>query len=226
MAAAETSEPPATVYRVARQDGALRHSRITPADNRTGGAGNRYDVVGGGVLYAASTARTCFAETMSRFRPTPAMRELLREADPEEPQFMICGGVPQDWRLKRRIFDLEISNPLPFLDVENPSTLTHLEEELGQELLALGYQGNLDLSDIRNRDRRLSRAIAAWAYTAQDDVGTPLYSGVRYCSRVQDSQECWAIFEGTQVNVAKRRSIELSNADMKAVAQPWHLRPF
>jgi hypothetical protein len=226
MAVPKTSQPTGTVYRVARHDGALRHSEITPADNRSGRAGNRYDVVGGGVLYAASTVRTCFAETMSRFRPTPVMRALLRRQEPDEHHFMIVGGIPQDWRLQRRIFELQISDPLPFLDVESPSTLTHLEEELSHVLTALGYKDNLDLGDIRNRDRRLSREIAGWAYTAQDDVGTPLYSGIRYNSRVQPSQECWAIFDGTPVKVTATRTIELSNVDLKAVADSWDLHPY
>ncbi len=159
---------PATVYRLARHDAALRHSRITPIDNRSGSSGNRYDVVGGGVLYAATEVRTCYSETLARFHPTPKMRELLRKADPDEPQFMLCGGIAQDWRLQRRVFALSLRASLPFLDVETPATLSYLEGELSSELLALDYAGNLDLSDVRNRDRRLSRAIAAWAYTAQD----------------------------------------------------------
>lgn len=226
MASPEEVEPPETIFRIARHDGATLHSRITPADNRSGSAGNRYDVVGGGVLYGATVVRTCFSETLARFRPTPAMRVLLAKADPEEPQFMLCGGIPQDWRLQRRVFQLAVRDPLPFLNVESPETLAHLEEVLASELLALGYTGNLDLSDLRNRDRRLSRAIAAWAFTAQDDVGTALYSGIRYCSRVDDSRECWAIFEGTTVEVVGIRAIELNNPDLDVVARPWSLRPF
>jgi hypothetical protein len=126
-------------------------------------------------------------------------------------------------------FDLDmpfVGDPSRFLDVENPETLSFLERELSSELLALGYAGNLDLSDVRNRDRRLSRAIAAWAYTAQDDVGDALYSGIRYRSRVDDSRECWAVFEGTTVEVSSGRAIELSDPDLQAVADAWDLRAF
>lgn len=91
----ETVPPPPALCRVARTDGATRFSRISPADNRSAKAGNRYDVVGGGVLYGADLVETCFRETLARLRPTPRMRQLLQEADPDEPGFMMCGGVPQ-----------------------------------------------------------------------------------------------------------------------------------
>lgn len=222
----ETVPAPPALRRVARTDGATRFSRISPADNRSAKAGNRYDVVGGGVLYAADTVETCFRETLARFRPTPRMRQLLAEADPDEPGFMICGGVPQDWRLQRRVFTLSLDDALPFVDVENPATLQLLEEELSQELVSLGYTANLDLSDVRNRDRRLSRAIADWAYTAQDETGEPLYSGVRYHSRVDDSKVCWAVFDGTTIRVEHVQSIDLDDQDLQRVCHDWRLRPY
>lgn len=214
------------MFRVARADGAARFSQISPADNRSAKAGNRYDVVGRGVLYAADEVQTCFRETLARFRPTPKMRQLLQDADSDESGFMIVGGVPQDWRLQRRVFILSSENALPFVDVENPATLQALEEELSSELVSLGYTVNLDLSDVRNRDRRLSRAIAAWAYTAQDDTGEPLYSGIRYHSRVDDSKVCWAIFDGTGIRVERVHSIELDDADLEYVCHDWRLRPY
>ncbi|MEO8829036.1 hypothetical protein [Lapillicoccus sp.] len=134
--------------------------------------------------------------------------------------------MPQDWRLQRRVFILSSENALPFVDVENPATLQALEEELSSELVSLGYTVNLDLSDVRNRDRRLSRAIAAWAYTAQDDTGEPLYSGIRYHSRVDDSKVCWAIFDGTGIRVERVHSIELDDGDLEYVCHDWRLRPY
>ena len=48
-----------SVYRVGRVGSALRFSEISPTDYNLGKAGNRYDVLGGGVLYAATDVRTC-----------------------------------------------------------------------------------------------------------------------------------------------------------------------
>lgn len=222
----DVTPAPTVVYRVARISAGTGYSRISPADNRSSRAGNRYDVVGGGVLYAADQTGTCFRETLARFRPTPRMRELLKDADPNEPGFMLCGGIPQDWRLQRRVYTLTVEDGLPFVDVESPGTMNHLERELSAELVGLGYTGNLDLSDLRNRDRRLSRAIASWVFTAEDETGQPLYSGIRYHSRVNDSKVCWAIFEGTTVTTKDARSIELTSPDLDQVCHDWELRPF
>lgn len=185
-------------------------------------AGNRFDVPGGAVLYAGSTRAACYAETLARFRPTPKIRELLRD----ESGFMIAGGVPQDWRLQRVMARLRVVDPLPFLDVEHPATLAHLSEVMSGELTRLGYEHNLDISDVCNRDRRLTRAIAHYAYTAVDDDDSFLYSGIRYISRVHSAWECWAIFDGTRIEVVDQQAIELSDPDLENIANMWDLRIF
>lgn len=72
------------------------------------------------------------------------MREL--PADDVGEGFIVCGGVPQDWRLRRRLATLHASEPLPFLDVDAPETQAFLSEELAGTLIALGYADNLDIS--------------------------------------------------------------------------------
>lgn len=186
-------------------------------------SGNRFDVPGGGVLYTATTAQACFGETLARFRPTPRMRELLRD---EEPGFMVVGGVPQDWRLQRVLVSLRPIDPLPFLDVEDPATHEFLGEVLARELIALGYDRPLDLSSVTNQDRRLSRLISEYAYTATEPDGTPTYSGIRYMSRVSSDWECWAIFEETELELVDQKSIDLDDPDLQQVADLWSLRPF
>lgn len=213
---------PDTVHRIGRTSDPLRFSEIRPQDAALSRAGNRYDVPGGAVLYAASEVVACFGETLARYRPTPRMRELLKD----EEGFVVCGGVPRDWRLKRTIVTLGVSRPLPFLDVDAPETHQYLSEALAPQLVALGYESNLDIADIRNSDRRLSRAIALEAYNAVDDEGLPLYSGIRYASRVSDDWECWAIFDGTDAYVTSQRSIEQNDPDLTAVADMWGLRIF
>ncbi len=217
-----TATPPDVIHRVARRRGLRSFSTISPHDAALQTAGNRFDVVGGGVLYAGTTPEACYAETLARLRPTPKIRDLIKD----EEGFMVTGGVPQDWRLQRTLGDLHLEDPLPFLDVEDPSTHEHLSEVLASELVALGYDDPLDLSDICNRDRRLSRAIALYAFTAAEADGRPKYSGVRYISRIATDWECWAIFEGTEIEVLGQRTIELSDPDLQKVADLWGLRLF
>lgn len=213
---------PDTVYRIGRTSDPRRFSEIRPQDAALPHAGNRYDVPGGAVLYAATEVKACFAETLARYRPTPKMRDLLKD----ETDFVICGGVPRDWRLRRTIASVSTSQALPFFDVDAPETHEFLSEKLAPQLVALGYEQNLDISDIRNSDRRLSRLIALEAYNAVDDDGVPLYSGIRYTSRVADGWECWAIFDGTDTYITSQRSIEHNDPDMTAIASLWGLRVF
>lgn len=219
-------DPPESLIRIGRVDSPVHFSRIQPEDNALRSASNRYDVAGGGVLYGAISEATCFAETIARFRPTPKMRELLKD-DPEEGRFMVCGGVPRAWRLRRRIYVLHTEDALPFVDVEHADTLTYLEDTLASTLVALGYHDNLDLADVRNSDRRLSRAIATHFYGEQDEFGNLRYSGLRYRSRL-DSGDCWAVFEGTSVrnDESAVKPIELDNPNLQALARRWDLRPF
>ena len=111
--------PATSLYRIARRGRELDHSRINAADAALARSGNRFDVAGGGALYFASDEAGCFAETLARFRPTAAMRAVVAE---EDPGFMMCSGVPQDWRTRRLVLEAEVIDPLPFVDVENPDT--------------------------------------------------------------------------------------------------------
>lgn len=217
-----TAIPPEILYRVGRNSGLLNYSTISPSDAALPNAGNRFDVPGGGVLYAATARTGCFVETLARFRPTPRMRELLED----EPGFMITGGVPQDWRLQRSMATLAVRDPLPFLDVEASETHAFLSKTLASQLVQLDYADNLDLSDVTNHDRRLSRLIALHAYTAADDSGNPLYSGIRYMSRVGSRWECWAIFEGCEVSLIGQPPIDIDDPDLQQVANLWDLRIF
>lgn len=218
-----TVEAPARVFRVARKRYPLAYSEITPEDAAsTESAGNRYDVPGGGVLYCAAEVATCMAETLAWFRPSPRMRELLKDESFRD-GFMVCGSIPQDWRLERSIFTLELTDALPFVDVELPATLTHLDSELASTLASLGYEECLDVLDVRNRNRKLSRAIAEWAYVAQDEAGQPLYSGLRYNSRLGTADECWAVLEGTQVSIVSEESIGSDHPDIRRLAEAWDI---
>ena len=94
---------PETVYRVARKHAATRYSRIRPQEDVNPKAGHRWDVVGGGVLYAGSSPRIAYVETLGVLRPAPGV--VLPAAD-DESQFMLPGSVPADWRESRAIFEL------------------------------------------------------------------------------------------------------------------------
>lgn len=217
-----TVAAPTQLWRVARSDDPLRMSTISAADNALAGAGNRFDTTSGGVLYCSTEPRTCYLETLARFRPSPAVRAVVADEDPE---FMVCGGVPADWRARRVKVAVALQDPLPFLDVEDLRTHEYLTTELSSVLAGLGV-GVLDTAAVRGPNRRLTRAISNWAFAAGlDDGGTPHYGGIRYLSRMGDF-ECWAVFEGTSVVEISRDTISLHDPDLISVAATFGLRPF
>ncbi len=219
---------PEKLLRLARKDLALNFSRIRPSDHLLPHAGNRYDVPGAGVLYGADTAATCLIETLARFRPSAAVLKRLAKAPlAEREQFMPPGSIPREWRLQRRIFTIELINPLPFVDVESGRTISYLDQALAQTLISFGYEQPLDLAVLRNQDRRLSRAIAQHFYTRQDELGNPLYAGLRYRSRL-DNGICWAVFDGTEVRVdaAKTAEITLEHPDLIRILADWGMKAF
>lgn len=194
---------------------------IDPADVSLPNAGNRFDVPGGGVLYCATAAVGCYAETLARFRPSAAVRVAVQD---EDPGFMVCGGVPADWRARRLKVILGAVSPLGFLDVEHPDTHEYLTTVLARQIAALSVPV-IDVSVIRGPNRLVTRAVAAWAYSATDNEGNPQYGGIRYLSRL-GRHECWAIFDGTTVRQIARHTITRTDKDLLSVAEPWALNVF
>lgn len=211
-------EAPALLWRVGRAPEPLNFSTLNAADAQNPRGGNRFDVPGGGILYAASRPQGAFAETLARFRPSPAMRALPRE--PGE-HFMEAGAVPADWRTRRYLTEFCLEAPLPFLDVDHPATHTFLMSTLENELTVLGYE-ELDVGSLRGKDRILTRLIAGWAYASADAEGTPHYSGIRYGSRLGD-YECWAIFEGSRIARSTNNVIDKGNEQLLEVARDFSL---
>lgn len=212
---------PPLLYRVARSDTAMRFSQIDPADVPLPSAGNRFDVPGGGVLYCASQPTGCYAETLARFRPSAAVRAAVLD---EDAKFMVCGGVPADWRARRVKVALEAVDALPFLDVEHERTHEFLTTALAREMAALSVP-LIDVSVIRGPNRLVTRAIAGWAYSATDDDGNLAYGGIRYISRLGD-HECWALFEGTGVRERVRDTVARNDSALQTVARTWGLNVF
>lgn len=209
--------PAGRLVRIGRSSDPLRAAEIDPNDAALKGSGNRYDVVGAGVLYAATDTIGALKETLRSFRPSEGVRTL----EDDSSGLMRIGSVPASWREKRVIVEFELSQPLPFLDVERDDTLSFLEVELEEELAELGYSA-LDSSHIRGADRLLTRMIASWAYQARDEHENLMFGGIRYSSRFQ-SHECWAIFSGNTFANTSERAIQLEDPDVQSVAQTFRL---
>jgi hypothetical protein len=147
--------PQGPLWRVARRGAEFRFSQIdadVAADSRLG---NRFDIPGWGVLYAASRPEGAFAEVLQGFRPTAATLAAAARDDGH----MAPSSVPQDWREKRVLSRFTVVEPLPFVDVEETQTHTALTHALAPQLAAMGVS-SLDVPQIRGANRRPTRLVA------------------------------------------------------------------
>jgi hypothetical protein len=87
-------EPPQQLWRVERDDSPLRFSRINAVDTVLDRSGNRFDVAGAGVLYAATDQEGAHAETLAAFRPSASLIAKL-EAAGKDPGLPGPGEVPR-----------------------------------------------------------------------------------------------------------------------------------
>lgn len=197
---------------------ALQFSHLSAEDAVSPHGGNRFDVPGAGVLYAATDPQGCFTETLARYRPTAATRAI--RAEPGE-HLMEVGSVAADWRVRRSLVEFGLEDPLPFLDVDAPETHTYLTEEMAEEFVALGVE-NIDVAIARGSNRLITRSIASWAFGAVDGSGERRFSGLRYTSRLGD-YECWAIFQGVAIIDRVDNAIANDDARLLAVARAFDL---
>ena len=213
-----TADCPPILYHVGRVNDPLRFSVIDPLDAELSDVGNRFDVVGSGVIYASTEKVGAYKETVASLRP--AASSFAYENGQHE-HFMNLGAVPAEWREARRLVSFGLREPLPFVDLEQDETLSVLTRELAPQLVDLGI-ANLDSAAVRGSNRLLTRAIASWAYVAVDENDEARYSGIRFSSRFQ-SHECWALFEGVVIDNVTTSSIAATDTALSAAARDFGL---
>ena len=212
--------PPANgIYRVGRVVRSMRASHLDPAQANEPRTGNRYDNEHCGVIYLGTTPECCYAETLARFRPKADLASLVAE---DWQPFMAPGNIPADWRARREVVDVRVTQTEAFLDVEAVETREYLRGELALGLSALGVD-DLDVSAIRSGDRRIGRLISSWAYQQVDENSIARYAGIRYLSRLNSEWECWAAFDDLLIDSAKAGPIEANDPALSAVCTLFNL---
>lgn len=218
--------PDEGAWRVARGPNPLvlrdQPDPITDPTSADPAMGNRYDraVSDYHVWYFATARAGCYGETLATFRPDP---DLLDVDDRDEGQMGI-GEMPADWRATRVAIRATFPEERPFLDVEDALTRSTLRDELGWLLKAVNCT-DLDVSDIRSGDRRLTRWISEWAWDRVVDDAIP-FAGIRFVSRHNSEWECWAVFSDVVVDVQERISILPTDDELRAVAKLYKLTIF
>lgn len=222
----EVAPPLDGIWHIGRQgDGLLTYRRPTRANHSEPRGGNRFDSYNGdyGTLYFGSTVEVCFVETLGRFRPDPKLAALVG-SDWQSNHMMGPGNIPADWRSSRVIVRVGLEQPLPFVDIFATDTIAELgsRPDVMASLLQLGVH-DLDLGDIAGKDRRVTRFLAQYLADLRDGDDHPVFSGIRYVSRLGEHLECWAVFEGTELVELERISIEKNAPELINVASRYQL---
>lgn len=210
-------EPPALLSRVESPVPPLEYSRISAESAALDSSGNRFDVPGAGVLYVATTAQGALAETAGNYRVKASLLEKMAAAGASADELR-PPSLDGDWRAGRVVRTLRTRDALPFLDIEDPQSHIYLTKHAGSVLLGLGVD-RLDVPTVRGPSRLLTRGLATWIYQAKDDADEPLYGGIRYLSKLSNDYECWAIFDGTTVELAGEVRITIDNPDLVAICE-------
>ena len=207
-----------TTWRLTRIGGAsnpVRFAQLDPSDAALWAGGNRFDVVGGGVLYAADDSQTAFREVLRGFRPTAAA---LAAPDPG---MRPANVIPASWRARKSIVKFELAKPTQFLDLTHPATHAVLTAELAAELAARNID-RVDVSVTMSPDRTLTRLFSHWAYVQNDARRSPLYGGLAYASRT-DGHVCLAVFDSQTVYGRDVYVIQRDDPDLQEAAQHYGL---
>lgn len=172
------------------------------------------------VLYAATSRRTCLAESLSPLRPSV---ELLAELDTLDSgdndfPFPAVRPIPEDWYASRLFGQLQIEPGQRWLDLSSMETLAALRRILARTLRDLGLR-DLDMGVVQGSDYRPTQAIARWAHQHR-------FNGIAYQSRFGSGLDCWAIFEGARFRpVGLREFVVRDDPNLVAVAKAFCLRP-
>ncbi len=137
---------------------------------------------------------------------------------------MEVGAIPRDWRDRRSAVKVQLPEYMAYLDVDHPDTHQFLRQELALGLAALGHD-DLNIGVVRGNDRRVTRLISQWAWSATGDNGA-IYHGLRYMSKIQNDWECWAVFDDAPLEVVDTMPITLDMPELIDIANRYGLRIF
>jgi hypothetical protein len=159
--------------------------------------GNRYDDPLGTyrVLYASSQRLGAFIETLTPYRPDPAILATTIAADALDGDFptLAPGVIPTSWFPGRKMGVAHFSGVVA--DVGHTRSLEFLRQVLADRILHYGL-ADLDAATIRqSAPRRFTQEVSRRVYECVDAGGTRAFWGVYYRSRQGDQLENWALFE-------------------------------
>ena len=185
------------------------------------------------VRYAATTLRGCLLEVLSAsFRLRRPLEERLAavtnaDAAPEElldlgepKELEEPGRVPEAWLDRQKVTRLQAGyDGLAFVNVMDAGFLAEYTDHprIRRSIVRhLGEQYDLDAGTIMlnlHHGRPVTQAVSAvvWEESAN--------AGIRYLSRLDLNEECWAIFDRTVVTWDEPQALHARNDEHRLVLQ-------
>ena len=178
------------------------------------------------VRYLATKKKGGFLEVLSRFRindEADARLAAVVSVDEKKEPKLTPGAVPRDFLKKLQEVKGTAADPkLEFLDAAAPATHTALNKHplVRKALKASGLgttrsPAQLDVGSIHlggPRGRPITQAISRVVYDETDAAG------IRYTSRLDTSEPCWAIFDWVDMEFSKTTPINTKDAALKSAA--------
>lgn len=182
------------------------------------------------VRYLATTRRGAFLEILARFRRSPEAVDRLRAvrniAEHSEP-LLGPGRVPQRYVAALRAVRVTAGSQHRFVDVASPRAQALLDRHprVHRVLEASGLgtaddPPQLDEATIRlsgPRGRPVTQAVSRAVFK---DTSA---SGIRYTSRLDVAEECWAVFEETPLDFDAVTNVGFEDEDLAAAAEALSL---
>ncbi|MFJ8078232.1 RES domain-containing protein [Streptomyces sp. NPDC096176] len=186
-------------------------------------AGNAWSLVGYGTLYCATEQEGCFAEALAPLRPHPDWLSTAQEDWGSEGKDA-PGRLPPKWTSRHMLVRLELPKDAQFLDVDDEQTLKALSME---RQLRRVLDGNaveqLAREHIQGFNRKITRAISAWAISQRDEQGGRLIHGIAYRSRF-GMHQCWAVYNDVAMTILSSSLVFLDDEALLRVADDYHLQ--
>lgn len=191
--------------------------------------------------YAATTLRGCLLELLAPLRPHPtaALREAAVDVDDVD---LVSAPDAEPWQHLadflggRKVARLSLTQPA-IVSIDDPRLQAELDEEPGVRavldsehvrnvLLVVGAKVvHLDNAAIRlasEAGRFITQACALALYDRPEAPGV-----IHYRSRHDDTEECWAVYDYTQVSFSPEVALTPQvpeHADaLRSVAELWSL---
>jgi hypothetical protein len=243
----QTVETPLNgLYRVARRMAGPFEPASWSTTDRLGGFSSRFDDPRTDLeeehrfrmIYCATDRQGALGETIADFRP-PMMRlasklntvsddEPLEDSYPNtnDPADSSRGLVEAEWRAKRAMGHTVLERGLQFVDLGSARTLQQLRASFGDWAPDIAAR-DIDQSLVMGPSRDITQQIARYIYEQTDEIGVPLFAGIRYISRLDQGWECWAIFSDRIRHIPGRPGIAETifpdDPDLLAVASIFRL---